>query len=124
MQYDVTTPSEYIDQLEDDWRKSTLEEIRVLITENHDLIEGINYKMLSYRDDKGILFHLNAQKNYVSLYVGNANNIDTDGTLLKGLNVGKGCIRLTKSIKIEETQLKEFIDRAIYLWINGADIGC
>jgi hypothetical protein len=34
--------------------------------------------MLSYSDQRGIVFGLNAQKHYVSLYVGDAKKIDTN----------------------------------------------
>ncbi len=43
-----------------------LESLRALIKSMaSDALEGINYKMLSY--SKGVIFHLNARKNYVSL---------------------------------------------------------
>ena len=125
MQYDVKTPAEYIDKLDDDWRLEKLENLRSLIkTKAPVLIEGINYKMLSYGDDKGIIFHLNAQKHYVSLYVGKAKKVDPDGSLLKGINVGKGCIRFTKSVSISDTRIDEFIERTVELWKCGEDIGC
>lgn len=97
MQYDVQTPQEYMQMLEDDWRREKLEELRAIIKScAPELTEGIDYKMLCYRDDKEIVFGLNAQKHYVSLYVGDVTKIDPDGSLLAGLNVGKGCIRFTK----------------------------
>jgi uncharacterized protein YdhG (YjbR/CyaY superfamily) len=125
MQYKVETPEAYLTALADDWRKVTLELLRNIILSNSaNITEGINYKMLSYRDERGVLFHLNAQKNYVSLYVGDTKKVDIDGSLLKGLNIGKGCIRFTKSINVGNTQISEFIARAIYLWNEGEDIGC
>ena len=91
MQYDVKTPEEYIEALEDDWRREKLEHLRTLIkSKASDFVEGIEYKMLNYNDDKGTIFYLNAQKNYVSLYTGDAKKIDPDGSLLKGIDVGKG----------------------------------
>jgi hypothetical protein len=60
----------------------------------------------------------------VSLYVGNTEKIDKSGELLKDLNIGKGCIRFTKSIIISETRIDEFIDRAVSLWNNSKDIDC
>ena len=125
MQYDVTTPKEYIAKLEDDWRKEKLKELRSIIkTIAPKLEEGIEYKMLSYKDSKGSVFHLNAQKNYVSLYVGNAEKIDTDGKLLEGIDVGKGCIRIKKSVNIPDTMLDEFIARTVDLREQGKDIDC
>lgn len=125
MQYEATTPTEYLDVLDDDWRKEKLQELRNLICKQApDLKEGIEYKMLAYYDEKGVMFHLNAQKNYVSLYVGNAEKIDPEKKLLSGLNVGKGCIRFKKSVVISDTQIEEFIKCAVDLWKKGEDIGC
>ena len=80
--------------------------------------------MLSYSDHKGPIFHLNAQKNYVSLYVGDAKKVDPDGSLLKGIDVGKGCLRFKKSVSISETRIDEFIERTVDLWKRGVDIAC
>jgi uncharacterized protein YdhG (YjbR/CyaY superfamily) len=125
MQYDVKTPAEYINSLDNDWRREKLESLRVLIkSKAPQAVEGINYKMLSYSDSRGVIFHLNAQKNYVSLYVGNASKIDPDGNLLKGLERGKGCIRFKKYVLITDTRIDEFIERAIELWKRNADINC
>ena len=125
MLYNVKTPAEYIDVLEDDWRKEKLQQVRSIIqSKAPDLVEGIDYKMLSYSDEKGIVFHLNAQKNYVSLYVGNAKKIDEDGNLLAGIEVGKGCIRFKKPVSVADTRIDKFIARAVDLWKRGKDIDC
>ena len=124
MQYEATTPSEYLSQLEDDWRKDTLSELRELIISSPSIEEGINYKMLSYQDDKGIIFQLNAQKNYVALYVGNASKVDPEGVLLKGIDHGKGCLRFKKSTVVSDTHIDEFIIKALDMWKKGEDIGC
>ena len=125
MQYDVETPSEYLTALEEDQRKEKLLDIRdIIFSKAPEIVESIEYKMLRYGDSKTSVFHLNAQKNYVSLYVGNTEKIDKSGELLKDLNIGKGCIRFTKSITISETRIDEFIDRAVSLWNNSKDIDC
>lgn len=124
MQYDVATPAEYMQALEDDWRREKLEQIRsIILSYAPELVEGIDYKMLSYRDDNDIVLALNAQKHYVSLYVGNIEKVDPDGTLLSGLNVGKGCVRLTKTKPVSEN-IRKFIERAIDLARRGEDIDC
>lgn len=123
MLYDVKTPEAYMNVLEDDWRREQLQVVRQLLLA-HGLTEGINYKMLSYSDERGIVFHLNAQRGYVSLYVGDARKVDPEAQLLKGLNVGKGCIRIKKSVNIADTQLDQFIDKAVQLWKAGEDIDC
>ncbi len=125
MQYEAKTPAEYLSAIDNDWRKETLEYIREIIkAKAPSFVEGISYKMLSYRDDRGIIFHLNAQKHFVSFYVGDINKIDLDGSLLEGMDMGKGCIRFTKSVVVADTQIGKFIERALYLWNKGEDIGC
>jgi uncharacterized protein YdhG (YjbR/CyaY superfamily) len=125
MQYEAKTPSEYMEMLEDDWRREKLEQLRSIIkAKAPEFEEGINYKMLSYGDDKGVVFHLNAQKNYVSLYVGDAKKVDPDGSLLAGIDVGKGCIRFKKSVSIAETRIDEFVERSVDLWNQGEDLSC
>ncbi len=125
MQYDAETPEEYLRDLDDDWRREKLLELRqILFAAAPHLIEGINYKMLSYSDERGTVFHLNAQKHYVSLYVGNAQRIDPGGDLLDGLNIGKGCIRFSKSVDVSATRIDEFVGRAIALRQQGEDIDC
>jgi len=125
MQYDVSTPKEYLDALADDWRKEKLIQLRALLLASaDDIIEGINYKILSYADDRGIICHLNAQKGYVALYVGNAAKIDRDGSLLAGINRGKGCIRFKKSNDAGSDNIKRFVALIFQLRRDGQDIDC
>ena len=80
--------------------------------------------MLGYAVGDTYAFHLNAQRAYVSLYVGNASKIDPNGELLEGLNVGKGCIRFYKANDVAKTRIDEFIARAFEMWRAGEDIDC
>ena len=125
MQYDVSTPEEYLQALEQDWRRDTLLALRGLImAKAPELKEQIKYKMLSYDDDRGPVLALNAQKGYVSFYVGNAEKVDPTGELLRGLDCGKGCIRFKKSTKVADTAIDEFIARAAAMRRSGGDIDC
>lgn len=125
MQSAAKTPAEYIDRLEDDWRKAKLLELRELIRKlGPELEEGIRYKVLSYSGSKGGAFALAAQKNSVNFYVGSAKKVDTDGSLLRGLDVGKGCIRFTKTVAIADTRIAAFIAKAMAMWRQGEDIDC
>lgn len=125
MQYNVSTPEEYIQVLESDWRKDKLLEVRSMIFRlNPDIKEGIEYKMLGYSLHGKPIFNLNAQSAYVSLYVGTILKVKDGELLLKPFNLGKGCIRIRKSINISDTQLEEFIKRAIDIVKQGGDIGC
>ena len=125
VQYAATTPEDYVAQLDEDWRKVTLLGLRALIQKHAPhWDEGITYKMLGYRDGDAVVMCLNAQKHYVSLYVGNAHKIDADGSLLIGLDVGKGCIRFKKTVAVADTQIDAFIQRAVSMQREGLDIGC
>jgi uncharacterized protein YdhG (YjbR/CyaY superfamily) len=125
MQYDVKTPTEYLNQLEKDWRLEKVQKLRKIIqAKAPKLVEGIHYKMLSYSDTEGVLFQLNAQMNYVSFYVGDIKKVDPNGELLKGLNLGKGCIRFKKSNDIAETRIDEFIEKIMQMRKEGKDFDC
>lgn len=125
MQYDAKTPEEYLNMLEDDWRREKLEELRAIIkAEAPHFEECINYKMLGYRDAQDVVFHLNAQRGYVSFYVGDIKKIDPSGELLAGINMGKGCVRFTKSKVVSETRIREFISKAVEMRKLGEDFDC
>ena len=82
MQYDAKTAEEYLEMLEEDWRKEKILMIRQIILDYApEMEEVIRYKMLNYGKDDDYVFALNAQKHYVSLYVGNIEKIDNAETL-------------------------------------------
>lgn len=125
MQYDVSTPAAYIQALEDDWRKPKLLELRQMILDRSDeIMEDIQFKMLHFYNDANSLCHLNAQKNYVSLYLGDIKLVDPDGSLLKGINCGKGCIRFKKSDNLQDSNIQLLLDRMIDLWKKGVHLSC
>lgn len=127
MQYEVNTPDQYIKCLDDDWRKIVLNQIRTIILDHApELEEHIKYKMLGYglNDGSDNVFHLNAQKQHVGLYIGDISKIDPAGELTANLDVGKGCLRFKKSTKLDSAKLTEFITKTISMWRNNQDIGC
>jgi len=122
---DETTPSAFLDALPDDWRKATVLDVRALLLDaGPELEEKMHYGMLGYVFDGRFVFHLNAQRAYVSFYVGDVSKVDPDGSLLEGLNHGKGCIRVSKSRKVHETRLDAFVARAMDQLRAGGDIDC
>jgi uncharacterized protein YdhG (YjbR/CyaY superfamily) len=124
VQYDAKNANEYLSLLEDDWRKEKLLLIRDIIKSYApELKEGICYKMLCYGGDQPV-FALNAQKGYVSLYVGNIEKVDDAKLLLKGFDIGKGCIRIKKSINIQDTGLERFIKQTVDIWRRGGETVC
>ena len=125
MLHDASTPQQYLSNLPDDWRKYTLMQLRALVLrQGPDLEESVHYKMLGYGAQDRFVFHLNAQKGYVSLYVGDIHKIDPTGEPVSGLDVGKGCIRFKKTTSIPETSIDALIDRAVARWREGHDDGC
>lgn len=124
MQYDAKNTEQYLEMLEDDWRKEKLLVIRqMILSYAPELEESIRYKMLNFGKDEHYIFALNAQKHYVSLYVGTIDKIENAETLLTGYNYGKGCIRV-KKINLEETGLRDFIHKTIDMWRAGEDTDC
>ncbi len=125
MQYDQPTPEAYLAHLDEDWRKTTLLGLRELIRSAAPDAEAfMQYKMLAFGAPGNVLFHLNAQKNYVSLYVGDISKVDPQGQWLDGLNIGKGCIRFSKSVNPAQTRIDAFIAEAARRWRDGQNIGC
>jgi hypothetical protein len=125
MIHKANSPSEYLEVLEPDWRKNTLLEVRAQILEHSDLTEVMNYGMLGYKiKDNEPFMHLNAQKGYVSIYVGNIDKVPGADELLAGYNRGKGCLRLTKTKSPKDTPVVEFIRRAIAFHRSGGEMDC
>ena len=97
MQYDVETPAAYLDALADDWRKEKLLAVReTMRAAVPGLAEGIAYKMLEYRLNGEVFAHLNAQKAYVGVYLGDLSQLDPEGEIVSALDAGKSCVRLKK----------------------------
>lgn len=125
MQYNASTPGAYLEQLEDDWRKDKLMQVRAFIqAQGPHLKEGIEYKMLCYGDGEKNLFHLNAQRAYVSLYVGDISKVPEADTLLEEFDQGKGCIRIKKKNSLRGSGLETFIQNAIAHHQAGGDTDC
>lgn len=107
-------PADFIELLAADWRKDKLQQIRALIlSQDPDITESISYNMLAFQLHSAPLFHLNVQKNYVSLYCDDISKIDPDGKILAGLNVGKGCIRFTQTKNIAQTNIADYIKLSV-----------
>ncbi len=102
VQYKANSPEAYLNEIDDDWRKERLLEIRQAIFELvPEVSEDIGYGMLRFARKGHVFCHLNAQKSFVGLYLGNVARLDPDGKITSDLNVGKGCIRVRKKDSIE-----------------------
>jgi len=125
MQYNANSPSTYLAQLEGDWRKEKLQEVRQMILSlGPQLRETMEYKMLAYQFQDKTVFHLNAQRAYVSLYVGDISKVKGADEYLKAFDVGKGCIRIKKSVVIAESGLEAFVQQTLEHWAGGEDTSC
>ena len=101
MQYDADTPDEYLNLLEDDWRRDCLLAIREILRSVPGVTEGIGHKMLQYRFKGDVFAHLNAQKGYVGVYLGELERIDPGGAIRGNMSCGKTCLRVRKRDGIE-----------------------
>ncbi len=125
MQYKAKNPKEYLEMLEDDWRREKLLELRTIIKKvAPEIKETIEYNMLGYGTGGKNIFHLTAQKAYVSLYIGNIDKVENARTMLKEFEMGKGCIRIKKKVQLDETKIAEFIAQTYAFQEMGGDTSC
>lgn len=125
MQYDVKSAAEYLQNLESDWRKDKLMKLREMILQQDDnIVEDIEYKMLRFHLNGKTIFHLNAQKNYVSLYTGDLSKLQGGNYSLEEFDKGKGCLRVKKKNDSLNGNILGFIQQAVKQVIEGHDISC
>jgi uncharacterized protein YdhG (YjbR/CyaY superfamily) len=125
MQYSANTHEAYLDQLAQDWRKDKLLQVReIILQQEPHLKETMEYKMLAYQLRDKTVFHLNALRAYVSLYVGNISIIEGADELLKDFDKGKGCIRIKKNVSIQDSGLEEFVRKTLAHWASGGETSC
>ena len=97
MQYDADTPEEYLALLDDDWRRERLLAIREMFLNVPGVEEGIGYKMLAYQRGTDTFAHLNAQKAFVGVYLGDLERLDPGSKIRGKMSCGKSCVRVRKS---------------------------
>lgn len=125
MQYEAKSPEEYLQNLDPDWRKEKLETVRQwILNASLSISECMEYKMLAYELNSVNVFHLNAQSAYVSLYVGDIDKVKNAREMLQPFSLGKGCIRIKKSVDLPQTELKRFIEKTIEVWKKGENTAC
>ena len=125
MIHKADTPKEYLETIDNDWRREKILAIRKLIKKNVPKVkEVINYSMLGYDYKGDKIFHMNAQKAYVGFYVCDVSQVDPKGTLLDGVNHGKGCIRFKKTTEINEKNISQLIKNAVKLSDKGVKSDC
>jgi uncharacterized protein YdhG (YjbR/CyaY superfamily) len=102
MQSDAKTVDDYLREVPEE-RQAALARLRALCQQTlTGYEEGMYYGMPSYRPAGGepeVGFA--SQKNYISLYILKGAVLDRYRDALKGLSLGKGCIRYSKPEKID-----------------------
>lgn len=101
MQSKAKSVDEYLKEVPE-MRRDSLEQLRELcleILEGYE--ESMEYGMPSYKKSGGeVEVAFASQKNYISFYVLKEEVLNRHRADLKGLNVGKGCVRYSKPEKI------------------------
>ncbi len=83
-------------------RQEVLQKLRALCLET--LIgyeESMAYGMPGYKKNGVVEVGFASQKNYISLYILKQEVLDAHRELLKGVSLGKGCIRYSRPNKID-----------------------
>jgi uncharacterized protein YdhG (YjbR/CyaY superfamily) len=71
--------------------------------------EGMDYGMPCYKKNGSVQVAFASQKNYISLYILKAAVVNANRQLLKGLNVGKSCIKYTKPDRVDFSIVKKLL---------------
>ncbi len=101
MQYDAATPDAYLKMLDDDWRRERVLALRDVFLRLDDIEEGMAHGMLQYRRNGEVFAHLNAQKGYVGVYLGELEKIDPGAAIRGKMSCGKACLRVKKRDGVE-----------------------
>jgi uncharacterized protein YdhG (YjbR/CyaY superfamily) len=114
MQSDAKTVDDYLHEVSEE-RKDALARLRALCLETlTGYEEGMDYGMPSYKPAGGepeVAFA--SQKNYISLYILKQPVLDRHRDALKGLSLGKGCIRYSKPEKIDFALVQKLLTETL-----------
>jgi uncharacterized protein YdhG (YjbR/CyaY superfamily) len=75
--------------------------------------EGMDYRMPCYKREGVVEVAFASQKNHISLYVNIEGVVKANRELLKGLNVGKGCIRYTRPEQIDFSVVQKLLSETL-----------
>lgn len=107
MQSRATTIDAYLSEVPAD-RRDAMSQIRAVcrqILKGYE--EAMEYGMPAFRKDDTVVA-FNNQKNYIALYIRPA-VVTANRQLLKGLSVGKSCIRYTKPEMIDFAVVRKLL---------------
>jgi uncharacterized protein YdhG (YjbR/CyaY superfamily) len=103
MQSQAKNVSEYLKEVPEE-RQAVLFKLRKLCRANlKGFNESMEYSMPSYSRDSAVEVAFASQKNFIALYILRTDvmNVHKDLLKVKGITVGKGCIRYSKPEKID-----------------------
>jgi uncharacterized protein YdhG (YjbR/CyaY superfamily) len=95
---DVTA---YLEQLPTERRAAIAALRQLCVATLEGYAEGMQYGMPSYAKDGVVEVAFASQKNYISLYILKQAVLDAHRDALRGLNVGKGCIRYRRPAQLD-----------------------
>jgi uncharacterized protein YdhG (YjbR/CyaY superfamily) len=114
MQSNASTVDAYIEEA-DETRKPYLVALRDLCREvlaGYD--EGMAYGMAGYSKNGAEEVGFANQKQYISVYFLKAEVVKQNLPLLRGLNVGKSCIRYPNPKKMDLTVLRKILEDTLH----------
>lgn len=101
MQSQAATVSDYLDELPPD-RQAPLRRLRAACQAAlPDATESMAYGMASYARNGRIEIAFASQKQYIALYLMKVGVVAANKGALKGLNVGKSCIRYPNAERMD-----------------------
>ncbi len=111
MQSTAKNVSEYLDEVPAE-RATALAKLRDLcLASLLNFEESMVYGMPSYSRNQTVEVAFASQKNYISLYILRTDVMNAHSDLLnvKGVNLGKGCIRYSRSERIDFTVVESML---------------
>ena len=109
MQSKAITVNDYLKEVPSE-RLEAIKKIRKLCREElKGYKESMRYGMPSYGKNEMVEVAFNSQKNYIALYILKTEVVKKHREDLKGISVGKGCIRYTKSEKIDFAVVRKML---------------
>jgi len=101
MQSKASTVSDYLEEVPAE-RRAALDRLRAsCLATLPGAIESMAYGMPSYARDGKIEIAFASQKQYIALYLMKVGVVAANKTALKGLNVGKSCIRYPSAARMD-----------------------
>jgi uncharacterized protein YdhG (YjbR/CyaY superfamily) len=97
-------------------RHETLEKLRRLCLETLESYqESMDYGMPCYKKNDTVEVAFASQKNFIALYILKKDVLDTHRDLLnvKGVSLGKGCIRYSKPDKVNFSVVQKLLEGTV-----------